>query len=84
MQTRNIVVNDDVYVMVCTSENTRTGFAHRCFITRNGFEIAKGRCGYINRTWEPYQYHSVMCEAISKVADKEVAKALKEFVDSAR
>lgn len=82
MQTRNVIVNDNVYVFVCTSENTRTGFAHRCFITRNGFEIAKARCGYINRTWERYQYHSVMCEAISKVTDKEVAKALTDFVES--
>ena len=49
---------------ICTSRNTRTGFAHDCTLFINGYEETTAHCYYINRTWERWTYESVCVEAV--------------------
>lgn len=49
----------------CQAQNTRYGFRHLATLYRNGREIAAAKCCYYNRTWEAYEYQSVIQGAIS-------------------
>jgi hypothetical protein len=55
---------NDVYSVVCTSESTRSGFRHLATLTRGGYEIAKAKICYYNRTWEAYEFESVLLRII--------------------
>ncbi len=52
------------YSIVCESEGTRTGFRHIAVIMRSGYEIGRVKCTYLNRTWECYQFESVLQKAL--------------------
>ena len=56
---------DGVYNVVCNSEGTRSGFRHIATLCRNGYEIAKAKCTYLNRTWECYEFESVLIKIIN-------------------
>jgi hypothetical protein len=64
------------YQAVCESERTRSGFRHLATLFRNGEEIANTKICYINRTWEAFQFASVLQNLInrSKLDDKVKAK----------
>ncbi len=51
----------------CESKDTRNGFKHTATLTYEGIEMESVKCCYVNRTWESYQYESVL----KKLADKE-------------
>ena len=55
---------DDVYNVVCNFEKTRSGFRHIAVLHKNGFEIARAKTCYINRTWEAYEFESVLQKII--------------------
>jgi len=55
---------DDVYSVVCNSESTRSGFRHVAVLHKNGFEIARTKVCYLNRTWEAYQFESVLLKLV--------------------
>jgi hypothetical protein len=48
------------YNVVCNSESTRYGFRHLAVLHRNYFEIARAKCCYYNRTWERFEFESVL------------------------
>lgn len=51
------------WTFTCWSENTRYGFRHLCYATQDGhegWEPYKGKRCYYNRTWERYQFQSVL------------------------
>jgi hypothetical protein len=52
-------LNND-YSIVCNSESTRSGFRHLATLTRGGYEIGKAKICYYNRTWESYEFESVL------------------------
>ncbi len=52
--------------IVCTSEKTRSGFRHLATLFVDGVETTKGKCTYQNRTWESYEFQSVLFEVINK------------------
>jgi hypothetical protein len=64
------------YRIECRSENTRYGFRHlaEVFDTR-GNRVGKSKACYYNRTWESFEFESVIATALSGV---------KAFDDSAR
>lgn len=66
MELRKIELNGIAYEFVCDSRNTRTGFAHDCTLFKNGRQESKATCYYYNRTWENYQYQTVMRSAVGK------------------
>ncbi|MFA5380242.1 MAG: hypothetical protein WC455_31055 [Dehalococcoidia bacterium] len=57
------------YEVNCWSENTRYGFRHLCELTHNLNRIGKSKACYYNRTWEAYEFQSVIHQAIQAVFD---------------
>lgn len=55
--------------VVCESQSTRYGFRHLARLQRNGWEeIARAKCCYYNRTWERYEFESVLEKLLDTVA----------------
>lgn len=57
---------NNVYNVVCNSEPTRYGFRHLAVLHKNGFEISRAKCCYYNRTWESYEFESVLEKIIDE------------------
>jgi hypothetical protein len=57
------------YKVMCRSERTRYGFRHLCELTHNYNVLAKTKACYYNRTWESYEFQSVIHQAISAAFD---------------
>ncbi len=58
-------VNDKVQI-VCDSVGTRYGFKHDAKLFVNGFEREKAKCCYYNRTWERFEFQSVVLKLIDQ------------------
>ena len=55
------------FTVVCTSESTRSGFRHLAtLISCNYLEVATAKMCYINRTWERFEYESVLQSLLAK------------------
>jgi len=72
-------VNDKVQI-VCNSVGTRYGFRHDAKLFVNGYEVEKTKVCYYNRTWEPFEFQTVVLKLIDKTdalteAEKEQFKA---------
>lgn len=50
--------------IICEFENTRSGFRHIAVLLVNGVERNRAKCCYSNRTWEFFQYESVLQKLI--------------------
>jgi len=69
--------------IVCESKKTRKGFKHEATLLLDGSERDKVKCCYLNRTWEAYEYQSVIQELIRKTksipdSERELCKAFIE------
>jgi hypothetical protein len=58
--------NGDTIILHCYSTNTRNGFTHQCYCT-DFPNITKSRISYFNRTWEAFEYESVLRSYIDKL-----------------
>jgi len=58
-------INDE-YEVVCRFEKTRSGFRHLAHLMRNGSEVDSAKCCYQNRTWEAFEFESVIEKMLSK------------------
>lgn len=72
--------------VVCDSERTRYGFRHLATLFINGIEREKDKCCYYNRTWERYEYQSVLYNVINKafknkILTEEQKKICDEFIE---
>jgi len=66
--------------IVCEYKNTRRAFKHEATLLRNGNEIDNTKICYSNRTWESYEYQSVLNKLIDKtteLTDKEKKSSMK-------
>ena len=54
--------NNEGFVCECYTTNTRNGFCHTCKVEG----LTDTKISYLNRTWERYQYESVLINAIKK------------------
>jgi hypothetical protein len=52
------------YQVNCRSERTRYGFRHLCELTKDYNVLAETKACYYNRTWEAYEFQSVIHKAI--------------------
>ncbi len=73
MQTFKINKNLEV---VCERKKTRVAFKHEATLLKDGQEIDKTKICYLNRTWERFEFDSVL----EKLAEKTGIKAISEFV----
>ena len=70
-----------VFTVVCESEKTRYGFRHLAKLLENGNQVNKTKACYYNRTWESYEFQSVVHWLIVLHFDKRTAARLKKAVD---
>ena len=52
--------------IICTSEGTRYGFRHLATLLIDGVEVDKSKACYYNRTWESYEFESVLNGLLNK------------------
>lgn len=57
---------DDKTEIEAVSEKTRNGFRHVAILKVDGQEVDKATAHYLNRTWESYEYESVIHDLINK------------------
>ena len=72
---------DEEYSVVCEWKKTRVAFKHEATIMQNGCEVYKTKCCYQNRTWESYEYQSVLHKAIAGYFEKDVTEKFCALVD---
>ena len=65
---------DDIYNVVCNWKKTRTGFKHTASLCKNGQSIYETKICYLNRTWERFEYESILL----KVVDDFIAQCDKQ------
>jgi hypothetical protein len=56
---------NEKYNVICDFEKTRSGFRHIAVLHKNGLESARAKCTYLNRTWEAYEFESVLIKIIN-------------------
>lgn len=64
------VFNFKNYTIVCESWETSHAWGHKATILWHGYSTrATAKIRYYNRTWERYQYESVILDAIQQMID---------------
>jgi len=56
----------DGYNIIAHWEKTRNGFRHVAVLMRDGREVDRASESYLNRTWESYEYQTVMQKLVNK------------------
>lgn len=69
-----VVLNDKTYNFTCFSQGTSYGFRHVCYRGLYAYPDTGlkplAKCSYYNRTWECWQYQSVLREAVENMYKK--------------
>jgi hypothetical protein len=63
-------VNNDITI-VCEWVKTRNAFKHTATLMRKGIEDCEVKICYSNRTWESYEFQSVILKLADKVGGKD-------------
>ena len=76
-------VGDKTYRFYCHTEDTKYGFKHICDVFFNGQPVAYATAKYYNRTWESFEYQSVMKKAVDGIsnATEDEKKDLKDQIE---
>ena len=62
---KKFTVNDRITI-VAEFKNTRSGFKHVAHLFLGDNEVEETKVCYLNRTWESYQYQTVIHKLIEK------------------
>ena len=64
----------------CESKSSKMGFNHIARLKINGLEIRKDIINYYNRTWESFEYESVILKILvnANYSKTEIDKLMKE------
>lgn len=71
MATVKHTINGNEYEFINSTRRNRSGFVHETALYKNGEFIGEHKVQYYNRTWESYQYQTVMKGAIRILQDAE-------------
>jgi hypothetical protein len=90
MQTIIFLIDNQKYSVNLTWRKTRNGFAHDAYLLRQVsnddqlfFQIGKKQsCFYINRTWESYEYRSVINKIIRANFEENIAQTIMFDIDN--
>lgn len=63
-----------VYTVICETKNTRNGFKHIAILCKNNNSVYETKICYLNRTWESFEYKSVLDKIIKAYFDEKQAK----------
>jgi len=55
---------DKVYSVVCNFKNTQYGFKHVATLCKSGLQIYETKICYYNRTWERFEYESILNKVV--------------------
>ena len=72
---------DENVTVECGSQRTSYGFRHLAVLRENGSRKAEAKACYYNRTWEAFEYQSVIHKIIRKCYQGERAKIYMEKAD---
>lgn len=76
--------NCSEYEARATWRNTRNGFAHDIVVRDANYnDVCTATMHYLNRTWECYEYESVLHEAIDKLTEEAIANEIYNFKEAA-
>jgi len=75
-------INDE-YNAICEWKKTRNGFKHEATLLRNGEEIISVKECYLNRTWESYEFETVLRKLLKK-ANILTEEERKDFLENGR
>jgi hypothetical protein len=65
----------------CESQKTRSGFRHLATLFIDGRKNTIAKCCYLNRTWERYEFQSVLSKVIGKTLLSDIDRKLcEEFI----
>lgn len=71
----NFQINDTLSV-TCEYKSTRSGFKHTARLYNNGYFVTEVKVCYQNRTWEAFEFDTVL----QKLAEKTKRPEISEFV----
>lgn len=63
-------INGNEYAFYNSFRGNRSGFVHETELYRNGILEGTNKIQYYNRTWESYEYQSVMRRCVSKLLEE--------------
>ena len=66
------------YKVACESQSTRSGFRHVAILLKNGCEVARTKVCYLNRTWEAYEYQTVLIDLVEGYFTDDNERELRE------
>jgi hypothetical protein len=69
---------NDKYSLILSDKDTKNGFKHIARVFENGKEIGSVNCVYCNRTWEAYEYQTVILKAIKEFINEPLQSELLE------
>lgn len=69
------------YTVVCDSKKTRTAFKHTANLVRNNEEIYSTKICYLNRTWERFEYQSILEKVINNCFEKREKEKYLKVID---
>lgn len=64
-------INNNEYVFINSSRSNRSGFVHETKLYKNGTLWGEYKIQYYNRTWECYQFQSVMRGVVNTIIGEE-------------
>lgn len=72
MEIKRYEVNGNKYEFVCEYFETYRNWGHKVCLLKNGRELQKAKCIYINRTWENYRFQTCMLKALSQEIEEQI------------
>lgn len=83
MRTFYFEANGHHFEFVCTSRDTRNGFAHDTTLICNGgdWDNLSATCFYYNRTWERYCYQTVMQRVVGDEIERCIEAEREDFME---
>lgn len=69
MELKKFVIDGKEIEFVNSYHKTRDGFAHNTSLFIDNYCYGEAACHYLNRTWEYYEYQTVMIKVIKKLMD---------------
>ncbi len=69
----------------CYMEDTRYGFRHLASLYYKNQNIADAKCCYYNRTWEAYEFQSVLeklADNVTRVLSPRQVRNLKKYIEN--
>ena len=74
-------VNGQEITFRCYTTDTRSGFCHTAICTTWGIDTTPTKIGYYNRTWERFEYESVLKRAIDKLPTEIRQQVYDQIID---